>query len=92
MPVMRLTLVANTWQVDEGALKKVFQRAGCITSTAVMRDEGGRSRGFGFVNYASAADASRALADLDGHTDAGCVWQASISPVCCWRQGNLLIP
>lgn len=74
---MWLTPMANPWQVDESELKKVFQRAGCITSTAVMRGEGGRSRGFGFVNYASAADATRALAELDGHTDAGCVWQAS---------------
>ena len=73
-PVLWPTLMANPWQVDESA---VFQSAGCVTSTAVMRDEGGRSRGFGFVNYASAADASRALSELDGHTDAGCVWQAS---------------
>ncbi|KAK9831352.1 hypothetical protein WJX81_004684 [Elliptochloris bilobata] len=64
-------------KVDEGALKAVFLRAGCITSAAVMCDEGGRSRGFGFVNYASAADAARALAELDGHDDAGCVWQVS---------------
>ena len=79
---MRLTTKADTWQVDESALKKVFQRAGRITSTAIMRDETGRSRGFGFVNYGSAADAARALAELDGHTDAGSVWQASICSVC----------
>ena len=62
-------------QVDEDVLRQVFLRAGEVTNAAVMR-ENGRSRGFGFVNFARPDGAARAVAQLDGHAHAGGLWQA----------------
>lgn len=42
-------------------LRKLFEKYGEISSAVVMRDEEGKSRGFGFVCFKSAVDAKRAL-------------------------------
>ncbi|XP_075520983.1 polyadenylate-binding protein 2-like [Primulina tabacum] len=50
----------------EEDLKKTFGEFGSITSAAVMRNEDGTSRCFGFVNFDNAEDASRAVDSLNG--------------------------
>ncbi|KAK5863757.1 hypothetical protein PBY51_000764 [Eleginops maclovinus] len=47
-------------------LKEVFAEFGRTLSVRVMRDERGRSRGFGFVNYASHEDAQQAVDEMNG--------------------------
>ncbi|KAJ0252055.1 Polyadenylate-binding protein 2 [Hirschfeldia incana] len=50
-------------------LKKAFSEYGEITSAVVMRDgEGGKSKGFGFVNFENADDAAKAVECLNGKT------------------------
>ncbi|KAK4340217.1 hypothetical protein RND71_041679 [Anisodus tanguticus] len=51
----------------EEDLKKAFGEFGVITSIAVMKDEDGKSRSFGFVNFENAEDAARAVEALNGH-------------------------
>jgi polyadenylate-binding protein len=55
--------------IDEGVtddeFTKLFERYGDVISATITRDETGKSRGFGFVNYANHEDASRAVDDLN---------------------------
>ena len=37
--------------LDEDGLREMFKKHGEITSCVVMSDEGGKSKGFGFVAY-----------------------------------------
>ncbi|XP_076597395.1 polyadenylate-binding protein 1-like [Chaetodon auriga] len=47
-------------------LKEVFSAFGRTLSVRVMKDERGRSRGFGFVNYANHEDAQKAVEEMNG--------------------------
>lgn len=55
------------WSVDDQALNELFASYGEITSARVITDrETGRSRGFGFVEFADEASARAALDAMDG--------------------------
>ncbi|MFH1767087.1 MAG: RNA-binding protein [Patescibacteria group bacterium] len=55
-----------SWSVDDAALEALFAPYGEITSARVVTDrESGRSRGFGFVEFANEEDAKKALEALD---------------------------
>lgn len=47
-------------------LAREFERFGVIQSAKVMTDEKGNSRGFGFVCFTNAEDATRAIAEMNG--------------------------
>jgi len=62
-----------SWNIDTAGLKKAFGSFGDIEEAIVIMDrETGKSRGFGFVTFAQAEDAGKALsmdcAVLDGRT------------------------
>jgi RNA recognition motif-containing protein len=49
-------------------LKELFSQAGTCESASVITDRAtGRSRGFGFVEMSTAAEAERATNELNGH-------------------------
>jgi len=50
--------------VDDEKLKEIFSGFGPIKSAIVMRDDSGKSRGFGFVDFEDPADAADAVTDL----------------------------
>jgi cold-inducible RNA-binding protein len=55
--------------VSEEDLKKLFSEAGEVLSIKIVTDSySGRSRGFGFVEMASQADAEKAISLLNGKT------------------------
>ena len=61
-----------TFATTESDLEKLFAAAGTVESVTVVTDrETGRSRGFGFVEMASASEASDAIARLNGHDIGG---------------------
>ncbi|HIF94169.1 MAG TPA: RNA-binding protein [Myxococcales bacterium] len=64
---MKKIYVGNLpWSTTDEDLKMLFATYGAVESSAVVNDrETGRSRGFGFVEMAS-ADAEKAIAELDG--------------------------
>lgn len=53
------------WGVDDDQLKAFFEGNGLTVVSAVVVKSNGRSKGFGFVTFGNAEDASRAL-DLNG--------------------------
>uniref|UniRef100_A0A803PRX3 Polyadenylate-binding protein n=1 Tax=Cannabis sativa TaxID=3483 RepID=A0A803PRX3_CANSA len=54
--------------LNEDDLTNIFGEYGSITSVVVMRDQKGKSKGFGFVNFEDADDAARAVDGLNGKT------------------------
>jgi cold-inducible RNA-binding protein len=56
-----------SWGTDDRGMHAAFSRFGDVTEAKVILDrETGRSRGFGFVTFASADDAQTAVQQLDG--------------------------
>ncbi|KAL1919818.1 uncharacterized protein VTP21DRAFT_1749 [Calcarisporiella thermophila] len=53
----------DTEMTDE-QFREMFAKYGSITSAVVQRDENGKSKGFGFVNFERHEDASRAVEEL----------------------------
>ncbi|WVZ18295.1 hypothetical protein V8G54_005617 [Vigna mungo] len=64
--------LSNT--ITDAELQNIFGEYGDITSAVVMRYGDGRSKGFGFVNFANADNAARARDGLDGQTFHGKTW------------------
>ncbi|XP_046899872.1 polyadenylate-binding protein, cytoplasmic and nuclear-like isoform X2 [Hypomesus transpacificus] len=52
--------------VDEQKLTDLFSKYGRITSVCVMKDENGKSRRFGFVNFERHKDAQKAVDEMKG--------------------------
>ena len=53
-------------EVTGDDLKELFSNFGEITSARVMMDEGGNSRGFGFLSFVQAEAANQALKEMNG--------------------------
>uniref|UniRef100_A0A8D3CFF0 Polyadenylate-binding protein n=1 Tax=Scophthalmus maximus TaxID=52904 RepID=A0A8D3CFF0_SCOMX len=70
-------------------LKGVFSAFGRTLSVRVMKDERGRSRGFGFVNYANHEDAQKAVDEMNGKELNGKVLYVGRAQKRLERQGEL---
>ncbi|XP_016047075.1 polyadenylate-binding protein 1-like isoform X1 [Erinaceus europaeus] len=57
--------------VDEQGLQDLFSQFGKMLSVKVMRDSGGHSRGFGFVNFEKHEEAQKAVMDMNGKEVSG---------------------
>jgi len=56
-----------SWNTDDAALEEAFSSFGEIVSARVVTDrDTGKSRGFGFVEFADDASAQQAIDALDG--------------------------
>ena len=63
----RLFVGSIAWGTTDAALKKHFEQVGSVESANVIMDKmSGRSKGFGFVEMASDADAQSAVEKLNG--------------------------
>lgn len=57
------------WATTDDSLKQFFSQAGTVVSANVITDKfSGRSKGFGFVEMSSEAEAKEAIAKLNGQT------------------------
>lgn len=66
-----------SFAVDDEQLKGYFGSVGTVLSAKVMKEgQGGRSRGFGFVEFATVDEAQRAIKELDGS-----VWEGRVIKV-----------
>ena len=75
---MAKVFVGNfSFAVDDEKLREYFAQAGAVLSAKVMKEgQGGRSRGFGFVEFSTAEDAANAITKLDGS-----VWEGRVIKV-----------
>jgi len=56
-----------SFDTTDGSLKTFFEQAGTVESAAVVTDRfSGKSRGFGFVEMSSSAEARTAIDTLNG--------------------------
>jgi RNA recognition motif-containing protein len=56
-----------SWGTDDNSLQAAFSHYGNVTEAKViMERDTGRSRGFGFVTFQDAQEASAAISGLDG--------------------------
>ncbi|KAK0152545.1 Embryonic polyadenylate-binding protein [Merluccius polli] len=70
-------------------LKELFTKFGKTLSVRVMKDERGRSRGFGFVNYGNHLDAQKAVEEMNGEDLNGKVLYVGRAQKRTERQGEL---
>ncbi|EKD91001.1 MAG: Glycine-rich RNA-binding protein [uncultured bacterium] len=55
------------WGVDDSGLREAFSKYGEIIQATVLKDrQTGRSRGFGFVEFANDADGDKAIQEMNG--------------------------
>jgi RNA recognition motif-containing protein len=56
-----------SFSTDETTLRDLFAQAGAIKSVALIKDrDTGRSKGFGFVEMETGADALKAIKQING--------------------------
>lgn len=53
-------------EVTEEEFRELFSKYGEITSSTIARDQEGKSRGFGFVNFTTHDSAAKAVEELNG--------------------------
>ncbi|CAD5228977.1 unnamed protein product [Bursaphelenchus okinawaensis] len=54
-------------KLDDNKLKELFEKYGPITSAVVMKDNEGKSKGFGFVSFEDPEHAEKAVNELDNY-------------------------
>lgn len=65
---MKLFVGNLSWEVTSDDLKSLFAEAGNVVDAVVLTDKmTGRSRGFGFVEFASADEAKAAIEKFNGY-------------------------
>jgi len=58
-----------SYNTTEDQLRTLFSQVGTVTSVTIIKDrDTGRSKGFGFVEMSTQAEAQKAIADLNGKT------------------------
>ncbi len=56
-----------SFETSDDGLRTFFEQAGTVESASVITDrDSGRSRGFGFVEMATEAEASKAIEEFNG--------------------------
>lgn len=66
---IRLYVGGLSFDTTEEELKTFFEQAGRVLSVTIVTDQySGRSRGFGFVEMSSHAEAQKAISELNGKT------------------------
>lgn len=69
---MKLFVAGLPYEMDDVDLKEMFELYGMVVSAKVATDrETRRSKGFGFVEFASAAEAREVIGLLNGRTIGG---------------------
>ena len=54
------------WNASKEDLENIFSQYGELEEAILIKDENGRSKGFGFISYVNEEDAKKAAAELNG--------------------------
>ena len=63
---IKLHVGGLSFDTTDDGLRTFFEQAGTVESASVITNDSGRSRGFGFVQMATDAEAHKAIEDLNG--------------------------
>lgn len=64
---MKLYVGNLSWNFDDAKLNELFSEFGKVASASVITDRySGRSKGFGFVEFADDAEAQKAIEAMNG--------------------------
>lgn len=64
---MKLYVGNLAWSIDDKKLGEVFSEFGTVTSASVITDRySGRSKGFGFVEFADDESGNKAITAMNG--------------------------
>lgn len=75
--------------VTDETLQEVFGAIGTLSSAVVMKDDEGKSKGFGFVNYEKSEDAHEAVEKLNGHKQGETEWEVTKAQKKAEREAEL---
>lgn len=75
--------------VTDETLQEVFGAIGTLSSAVVMKDDEGKSKGFGFVNYEKSEDAHAAVEKLNGHKHEETEWEVTKAQKKAEREAEL---
>jgi RNA recognition motif-containing protein len=85
----RLFVGGLSWNTSDGDLRQAFETYGTVDDAKVITDrESGRSRGFGFVTFADAEDASDAIEKMNGTELDGRTINVNVAKARSPRGGN----
>lgn len=85
----KLYIGSLPYSVTDAELEKIFAEVGTVESARVIMDrESGRSKGFGFVEMSTEAEAQKAITDLNGATIEGRAMMVSLARPQTDRRGG----
>lgn len=67
----KLFVASLSFKIRDAELNEIFAEVGNVVSAKVIIDRDGRSKGFGFVEMATAEEATQAITKLHGSTQLG---------------------
>ncbi len=67
----KLFVASLSFKIRDAELESIFSAVGPVISAKVILDRDGRSKGFGFVEMETEADAERAITQLNGSNQFG---------------------
>ena len=86
---MKLYVGNLSYSTGENELRELFSQHGTVSSVAVITDrDSGRSKGFGFVEFANDAEAQAAISALNGKDVGGRSLTVSVARARAESGGN----
>ena len=70
-PGLHLVSACHADMLQEGDVRQLFAPFGTISSIEIMKDMAGQSQGYGYVEFTSMPDASKAMQQWDGQEVVG---------------------
>lgn len=67
----KLFVASLSFKIRDAELSEIFSTVGNVVSAKVILDRNGRSKGFGFVEMATAEEANQAISKLNGSNHFG---------------------
>jgi len=78
--------------LQEGDVRQLFSPFGTISSIEIMKDMSGQSQGYGYVEFTSMPDASKAMQQWDGQEVVGQKLSVKVATMGPGQGGTVALP
>ena len=93
---LHITLLAHITYcctcLQENDVRQLFAPFGSISSIEIVKDAGGQSQGYGYVEFTSMPDASKAMQQWDGQEVVGQKLSVKIAPLAPGQAQTFAMP